>query len=86
MFKVIVDKRVDKQLEKLPVVVNKLFQMLIRDLTQMGLKLDAWDLKKLSGIDKTYRVRLNYRYRVIIEWREPDLIIVKVSTREGAYK
>ena len=50
------------------------------------MKIEGWSLKKLTGVSNTYRAKLGQRYRVIIEFKKPDLIIIKVASREGVYK
>ncbi len=75
-----------KQLEKLPRNIQILFSEFLKDLHREGMKIEGWSLKKLTGVSNTYRAKLSQRYRVIIEFKKPDLIIIKVASREGVYK
>ncbi len=81
-----IKKSVFKEVARLPRKIQVLYSLFLEDLKKEGLALKGWDLKKLSGVGSDYRVKLNRDYRVIIEFIKPDLIIVKVTSREGAYR
>ena len=79
-------KSVFKEVEKLPKNVQLLYKKFIIELQSEGLAIQGWNLKKMAGTSNEYRAKLNQSYRVIIEYVKPDLIIVKVASREGVYK
>ena len=81
-----IKKSVFKEIARLPRKIQVLYFLFLEDLRKEGLGLKGWELKKLSGFESDYRVKLNRDYRVIIEFIKPDLIIVKVTSREGAYR
>ncbi len=85
-MEVIIEKKAAKEIVKLPKQIIILFRLFLTDLQKYGLELQGWELGKMKGEENTFRAKLNYRYRVIIELRSPDLVIIKVSSREGAYK
>ncbi len=79
-------KSVFKEVEKLPKHIQLLYKKFLIELQTDGLAVLGWELKKMGGSSNEYRAKLNQDYRVIIEYVKPDLIIVKVASREGAYK
>lgn len=81
-----VKKSVIKDVEKLSRSVQILYREFLIDLERDGLAIQGWSLKKMAGSKTEYRAKLNQSYRVIIEYIKPDLIIVKVASREGVYK
>lgn len=85
-MKIKIKKSVFKQVAKLPKRVQVLYHIFLSDLQRDGLNIQGWNLKKMQGSQNTYRVKLNKDYRVILQFIKPDLIIVKVASREGIYK
>lgn len=85
-MEVIIEKKAAKEIIKLPKQIIILFRLFLTDLQRDGLDVQGWELGKMKGEGNTFRAKLNYRYRVIIELRSPNLVIIKVSSREGAYK
>lgn len=79
-------KSVFKEVERLPRAIQILYKDFIEDLKEDGLSVKGWELIKMKGTSNEYRAKLNQNYRVIIEYVKPDLIIVKVASREGVYK
>lgn len=79
-------KSVFKEVERLPRAIQILYRDFIEDLKEDGLSVKGWELIKMKGSSNEYRAKLNQNYRVIIEYVKPDLIIVKVASREGVYK
>lgn len=75
-----------KEAEKLPKKIKILYKKFLSDLQRDGLQIQGWELKKMSGTPREYRAKLNRSYRVIIEYIKPDLIIIKVASREGVYR
>lgn len=81
-----IKKSVFKEIERLPKNIQILYKEFLIDLKRDGLAIKGWELKKMGGASNEYRAKLNQNYRVIIEYVKPDLIIIKVASREGAYK
>ena len=80
-----VKKSVFKEVQKLPRRIQILYGEFLADLKREGLAIQGWELKKMGGSSNEYRAKLNQSYRVIIEYVKPDLIIIKVASREGVY-
>lgn len=78
-----IKKSVFKNVEKLPNYVQILYD---KSLEKMAFKFRGWELKKMAGKLNLYRAKLNQNYRVIMEYVKPDIIIIKVASREGVYK
>lgn len=81
-----IKKSVFKEVAKLPRNIQILYSKFIDDLQRDGLAIQGWDLKKLSGTQNEFRAKLNQSYRVILEYVKPDIIIIKVASREEVYK
>ncbi|MCM2348375.1 MAG: hypothetical protein NDI69_00045 [Bacteriovoracaceae bacterium] len=81
-----IKKSVFKEVEKLPKNIKTLYKEFLIVLKRDGLGIQGWELKKMGGATNEYRAKLNQNYRVIMEYVKPDLIIIKVASREGAYK
>lgn len=81
-----IKKSVFKEVAKLPQKIQNLYWQFVKDLQQDGLGTAGWELKKLGGNSNEYRAKLNQNYRVIMEYVKPDIIIIKVASREGVYK
>jgi mRNA-degrading endonuclease RelE of RelBE toxin-antitoxin system len=81
-----IKKSVFKEVSKLPRRIQILYSEFLSDLEKDGLNIQGWDLIKLSGSANEYRAKLNRSYRVILQYVNPDIIIIKVAAREGVYK
>jgi mRNA-degrading endonuclease RelE of RelBE toxin-antitoxin system len=78
-------KSVFKEVAKLPQKIQALYWQFVQDLQRDGLAARGWEVKKMSGSSNEYRAKLNQNYRVVMESVKPDIIIIKVASREGAY-
>lgn len=78
-------KSVFQEVEKLPQKIQELYWQFVKDLQQDGLRLQGWELKKMSGSANEYRSKLNQNYRVIMEHIRLNIIII-IASREGIYK
>jgi len=79
-------KSVFKEVARLPRQIQELYWLFIKELQRDGLQIQGWEIKKMSGDSNQYRAKLNQSYRVIMEHIKPDIIIIKVASREGIYK
>lgn len=84
---VLYDKKIEKQVLKLRPSTKKAFAQAILDLKREGPFPKGWNVKPLQGED-SIRLVLDYRHRLIYQSFEGVLkiTILKVSTREGAYR
>jgi mRNA-degrading endonuclease RelE of RelBE toxin-antitoxin system len=85
MFNVIVKKKVQKNVEKMPPDIKKLVVLLIDDLKEKGSILKNWDNFSKIGDDK-YHCHLSYKW--VACWKhEKNTIIIEVyyaGSRENA--
>jgi mRNA interferase RelE/StbE len=86
-FRVVVGKRAEKGIRSLPSVNLKRFAQLIETLKINPVPVESFDVKKIRGSDRAYRVRLgNYRVLYTVRWDDDTVIILKVEPRERAYR
>ena len=82
-------KRIEKAVDKLRPSTQVAFKRAIRDLGEQGPAPQGWFVKKLVGDVGEYRMsmRLDYRHRMIYDvyGGRLTIVILEVSTREGAY-
>jgi mRNA interferase RelE/StbE len=82
---VFIDKKAQRQLEKLPCKVHDRINDAITVLLEEGLS-KSLDIKKLQGLGKSYRIRVG-KYRILFELSGGDsFIIYAILPRETAYK
>ena len=82
---VFIEKKAQRQLEKLPDKVQARINSAIGILQEEGLS-RTLDIKKLRGLGNSYRIRVG-KYRVLFELSEGDLIVVyAILPRETAYR
>ena len=77
----------DKQLTKLPQMVQDLADLAIADLEEQGINPQGWDTLKTH--DDEYRLRLNYRYRLRYRVTDEQVLEVEVfyiGHRKDAYR
>ncbi len=85
MWTIIVSKKANKQLGKLPNDIQELVLKALLGLKKDGPRPKGWDVKKLFG--DQYRLRLNYRYRMKYKIQKQRLLIVVIylGHRKDAY-
>ncbi len=79
-------KSVFKDVIRLPKSIQLAYRRFVKDLQEDGLAAQGWEIKKMGGATNQYRAKLNRNYRVIMEYVKPDIIIIKVASREGVYR
>ena len=86
-FTIIIDERVDKDLEDIPKHIVEKFLNSLDDLETNPYRSRAiMDIKKLVGIDDTYRLRLGkYRVLYVIDFVKLLVKITSVKPRDKAY-
>lgn len=87
MFEVFLHNQVTKKLKKLDKTYLKRFAELTELLEKDPYPWKNFDLKKIKGIEDTYRIRIG-EYRVIyyIEKDKKKIHILKLETRERVYR
>jgi mRNA interferase RelE/StbE len=89
MYEIEISKQVKKFFSKHPDLKNKIVTIFtdIKESPFDKLIWDKYDLKKLKGLDETYRLRIG-DYRVIFNVQEDRLIIflIKADNRGQVYK
>ena len=83
MFKVFVENKASKTLERLP-------KKLRDDITEKLKTLEDWfsytlDIKKLKGYQNHYRLRIG-KFRVLFYLEGSDIIVYKIGGRESVYE
>jgi mRNA interferase RelE/StbE len=87
MFEVLLHNRVTKKLKKLEKTHLKKFAEVIDTLEKDPYPWKNFDLKKIKGIEDTYRIRIGgYRVVYYIEKDKGRIHILKLETREKIYK
>lgn len=84
IWKIVETRSAVKELAKVPWRIREIYHELVYDLEREGPNPYGWDSIPLQGRSEI-RIKLVREYRVIIEIRKPDLIIVKIAHRKEAY-
>ena len=84
MYRVIIDKRAKKEIDKIPFVYAKKIALAIYDLEENPRPVGC---KKLIGYDNTYRIRVGM-YRIIYRIEDDILYVevLKVGHRKAVYQ
>jgi mRNA-degrading endonuclease RelE of RelBE toxin-antitoxin system len=80
-------QKADRQLKKLPKMVQDLVDLAIEDLEEQGIHPRGWNTLKTG--DDEYRLRLNYRYRLryrVINERVLEIEVFYIGHRKDAYR
>ena len=86
-FRVVVSKRGEKGVRNLPPANLKHFAELVETLKINPVPVESFDIKKIRGSERAYRVRLgNYRVLYTVRWDDEVVVILKVEPRERAYR
>jgi mRNA interferase RelE/StbE len=86
-FRVIICKKAEKGIRNLPPAHLKRFAELVETLKINPVPVESFDVKKMRGSERAYRVRLgNYRILYTVRWNEDTVVILKVEPRERAYR
>ena len=86
-FTIIIDERVEKDLDDIPKHIAEKFLNSLDELEINPYRSrPTMDIKKLVGIEDTYRLRLGkYRVLYIIDFKELIVKITSVKPRDKAY-
>lgn len=84
MFRIIYEKRICKDLDKIP---NADVERIVAAFKELSLNPAPVGTKKLSGMPGLYRVKQgNYRIVYTINHKEQEIRIILVSHRKEAYR
>ncbi len=83
MYKVLVEEKASKNLEKIP---NKLKNSITKKLKllEQGIQ-PTLDIKKLKGYKNHYRLRVG-NYRILFYLENANIIVYKIGKRESVYE
>jgi len=83
MFKVFIEEKASKELEKLP---EKLKKRIIEKLKilEKGFSYNL-DIKKLKGLQNHYRLRVG-KFRILFYLEDLNIIVYKIGKRESVYE
>jgi mRNA interferase RelE/StbE len=86
LYRVVLTKRAVKSLEKFPEHIRKRAVEAIDALQQTFAPVKLFDVKKLKGVEDTFRIRIG-DWRIIYELHRKESVIVvpDVAPRGGAY-
>ncbi len=84
-YHVVVGKQALKEMKNLPEAVRKKFLKILVDLEEYPIPAHRYDVKKLRGEERTYRIRVG-KYRLIYEILENTVYILTISHRKSTYK
>ena len=73
-----------KGLENLSVNMKKSVNAFLQDLSASYPAPSGWNIKKMSTGD--YRLKMDYRHRLIYSIEKDFIKVTYIGTREGAYK
>ncbi|WP_457751165.1 type II toxin-antitoxin system RelE family toxin [Thermococcus sp.] len=86
-FRVIIGKKAEKRIRNLHPAHLKRFAELVETLKINPVPVESFDVKKIRGSERAYRVRLgNYRVLYTVRWDEDTVVILKIEPRERAYR
>jgi mRNA interferase RelE/StbE len=86
MPKIYLHKKAEKSLYRLPMQTIRKVHEFITELETNPVPWKTWDIRKIKGEKDTYRVRLDkYRLIYMVNWKEKEIVILKIEPRKKAY-
>ena len=79
------NKKITKQLKKLPTKIIQKYNILLKELKSNGLQ-SICDMEKLKYNKDVMRIKLDYSYRVAVSFKGDIVEVLTVSTRENFYQ
>ena len=76
--------KANKGLKSLSVKIKKSANNFLQDLSASYPVPSGWNIKKMSAGD--YRLKMDYRHRLIYSIEKDFIKVTYIGTREGAYK
>ena len=86
MWKVTFSREAIKSLSKVDVKYKKNIVEFLSDLENWSNNFDRWDIKKLKGLDNSFRCRVGV-YRIVFKVykKEIEIEVVKIGQRKDIY-
>jgi mRNA interferase RelE/StbE len=86
LYRVVLTKRAIKDLDRAPDHINKRASEAIEALQESFAPVKLFDVKKLKGMEDTFRIRLG-DWRLIYEFKRKDslIIVYEIAPRGRAY-
>lgn len=86
MFSVSFSTNAYKEFHRLGEDYRKRTESILKILTIDPVPVRLYDIKKLKGLKNTFRIRTGkLRILYVIDWKEKQIIIARISFRETAY-
>jgi mRNA-degrading endonuclease RelE of RelBE toxin-antitoxin system len=82
---VVAERRVAKQLNRLPREIVEILDQPRHDLEREGPVPKGWITKRVHGGKRVYSARLKREYRVLYEIAETTVILLSVAHRKDVY-
>ena len=87
MFEIIVSNTARKSAKEMPDNLKAKLIDLLDILERTAFPVEEYDIKKLRGLENTYRVRLgNWRVIYKVDFLSHKIIIIKIAPRKSAYR
>ena len=87
MYKVVIHRKVAKRFNTVPESYLRGLSALLEAIAVNPVPWKDFDLKKMEGVDNTYRVRIgDYRVVYFVEKEKQTIHILKFDRREKVYK
>jgi len=86
MFKVMFSSRSKKEFDNIEEKYRNKIAQIFKILSFDPIPAKLFDIKKLEGVDDTFRIRLG-RMRIVytIIWQNKDILVSKLGMRENVY-
>lgn len=85
LFEIRFSNKVDKSLKDCNEKLKSRLKELFFKLQEAPVPAKEYDLKKISGVDDTYRIRLSsYRVTYTVFWEEKIIRVLFVELRDGS--
>ena len=87
MYKIVIHRKVAKRLKAVPESYLRSLSALLDAMEENSVPWKDFDLKKIEGVDSTYRIRIgDYRVVYFVEKEKQTIHILKFDRREKVYK
>lgn len=87
-YRIVIHKKALKKLKEISMRIRRKIINVINALESTPIPWKKWDIRKLSGLENFYRIRIG-AYRIIyhVNWKDKIIVILKIEKRnESTYK
>lgn len=84
-WSVVVDRRAEKDLKRLPSHVQTILYQLREDFEAEGPMPKGWITKHVLGQKGIYSIRLKRKYRVLFQFSDSEIRLISVAHRKEVY-